>query len=402
MTRAQERLIVSGVAPRREVARRDRAGGAADRLDRARAVPAIDAGRPGASRSASVAWTTPARRASCASARRSSTPAPSARRCAGRRARAGAPRTAAAQPAGARRTRGALGSPPRGPPPTLSYSALAPGRALRLPLLPRARARPAARARAAAAAGRRGAAPAGGSTLMMRGSLVHGLLEELDLATGGPCGGRRRRRRAPGPGARGRRTARPGARRPRRPTTSTRSSRSSRAAAARAPGRGATRVQREDGVRVPARRRRRPLSTASSTSSPRRPTAARSSSTTSPTAWSREPTPRRYVERDYAVQRLLYALAALRAGAPRVEVVHALLERPAEPVTATYTAADVPTLERDLLDLAAGPLGGDYRVSRDAAPRAVRDCPGRRAHVLVAGGDDPARAARRFVAEAMK
>ena len=36
------------------------------------------------------------------------------------------------------------------------------------------------------------------------------------------------------------------------------------------------------------------------------------------------------VERDYGVQRLLYALAVLRAGAPRVEVVHWFLERPQE------------------------------------------------------------------------
>ena len=46
------------------------------------------------------------------------------------------------------------------------------------------------------------------------------------------------------------------------------------------------------------------------------------------------------VERDYGVQRLLYALAVLRDGAPRVEVVHWFLERPEEWVGARYAAAD--------------------------------------------------------------
>ena len=44
------------------------------------------------------------------------------------------------------------------------------------------------------------------------------------------------------------------------------------------------------------------------------------------------------VERDYATQRVVYALAALRDGAPRVEVAYCFLERPAEPVTRSFTA----------------------------------------------------------------
>ena len=43
--------------------------------------------------------------------------------------------------------------------------------------------------------------------------------------------------------------------------------------------------------------------------------------------------PHDVVERDYATQRVVYALAALRDGAPRVEVAYCFLERPAEPVT---------------------------------------------------------------------
>jgi len=53
-------------------------------------------------------------------------------------------------------------------------------------------------------------------------------------------------------------------------------------------------------------------------------------------------------ERSYGVQRRLYALAALRAGAPEVEVVHHYLERAGEPAVAHYVAADADSIERDL------------------------------------------------------
>ena len=45
------------------------------------------------------------------------------------------------------------------------------------------------------------------------------------------------------------------------------------------------------------------------------------------------------------VQRLLYALAALREGALTVEVAHWFLERPAEPAVARFTLAERPALE---------------------------------------------------------
>ena len=44
------------------------------------------------------------------------------------------------------------------------------------------------------------------------------------------------------------------------------------------------------------------------------------------------------VEADYGVQRRIYALAALRAGAPAVEVAHLFLERPAEPAVVALRA----------------------------------------------------------------
>jgi ATP-dependent helicase/nuclease subunit A len=56
------------------------------------------------------------------------------------------------------------------------------------------------------------------------------------------------------------------------------------------------------------------------------------------------------VERDYAIQRLLYALAVLRDGAASVEVVHWFLQRPHEPVAAGYTTADLGALERRLAE----------------------------------------------------
>jgi ATP-dependent helicase/nuclease subunit A len=54
------------------------------------------------------------------------------------------------------------------------------------------------------------------------------------------------------------------------------------------------------------------------------------------------------VEREYAIQRLLYALAVLRAGAASVEIVHWFLERPEEWASARYAAGERGELERQL------------------------------------------------------
>jgi ATP-dependent helicase/nuclease subunit A len=87
--------------------------------------------------------------------------------------------------------------------------------------------------------------------------------------------------------------------------------------------------------------------------------------------------PEERVERSYRIQRLIYALAALRAGAETVEVVHCFLERPDEPVTATYAGADVPALEERLQRLAAGALAGDFAVSASPHRELCTGCPGR-------------------------
>ena len=84
------------------------------------------------------------------------------------------------------------------------------------------------------------------------------------------------------------------------------------------------------------------------------------------------------VERAYGVQRRIYALAALRAGAPAVEVVHLFLEAgDAGAVSARYVAADAAALQAELAERASGLLAGEYPVT--AAPHAAlcATCPGR-------------------------
>ena len=89
--------------------------------------------------------------------------------------------------------------------------------------------------------------------------------------------------------------------------------------------------------------------------------------------------PAEVVERDYATQRIVYALAALRDGAPRVEVAYCFLERPAEPVAATFAAADEPALTERLAGLARGVLDGRYEVTPEPHRDLCGDCPGRSA-----------------------
>jgi ATP-dependent exoDNAse (exonuclease V) beta subunit len=73
--------------------------------------------------------------------------------------------------------------------------------------------------------------------------------------------------------------------------------------------------------------------------------------------------PAAIVGRAYGTQRLVYALAALRAGAAAVEVVHCFLERPGEPVAVTFASSDMERLERELEALAEGVVNGRFEVS---------------------------------------
>jgi ATP-dependent helicase/nuclease subunit A len=84
-------------------------------------------------------------------------------------------------------------------------------------------------------------------------------------------------------------------------------------------------------------------------------------------------------EEKYGTQRLIYALAALRSGAPSAEVVHVFLERPAEPVSASYVAGDLPRLEQELLALAEGVIQGRFEPTGEPHRELCATCPGRAA-----------------------
>jgi ATP-dependent helicase/nuclease subunit A len=89
--------------------------------------------------------------------------------------------------------------------------------------------------------------------------------------------------------------------------------------------------------------------------------------------------PAAIVERDYAAQQAVYALAALKDGASRVDVAHCFLERPDRPVTVSHTAADASALAERVLALARGMLEERYPVT-DAPHRDLcAECPGRKA-----------------------
>jgi ATP-dependent exoDNAse (exonuclease V) beta subunit len=87
--------------------------------------------------------------------------------------------------------------------------------------------------------------------------------------------------------------------------------------------------------------------------------------------------PEAVVEHGYGVQRRLYALAALRAGAPRVEVAHLFLERPDQPAVARYDAAEADELEAQLALEAADVLSGRFAVAELPHRDLCATCPGR-------------------------
>jgi hypothetical protein len=90
-----------------------------------------------------------------------------------------------------------------------------------------------------------------------------------------------------------------------------------------------------------------------------------------------EQDPETLVARDYAVQRLLYALAVLRQGALVVEVVHWFLARPLAPAVARYTLAERPTLEEELARRLAEDWSDPYAVSTRPHRGLCLTCPGR-------------------------
>jgi hypothetical protein len=74
-----------------------------------------------------------------------------------------------------------------------------------------------------------------------------------------------------------------------------------------------------------------------------------------------EAEPPELVERDYRLQRLVYALAGLRCGAAEVEVVYQFLERPNDLVTVCYKAEEAPALEAELSRAIGEINAGEFR-----------------------------------------
>jgi CRISPR/Cas system-associated exonuclease Cas4 (RecB family) len=111
-----------------------------------------------------------------------------------------------------------------------------------------------------------------------------------------------------------------------------------------------------------------------------------------------EASPGEIVEREYRVQRLVYALAALRAGIDVVEVAFVFLERPEDVVAAEMSREDVTGLEVELSAAIAAVQAGDFRPTPSewacaGCPALDRICAGPR---LSSGGPtmlDPALAA---------
>ena len=83
--------------------------------------------------------------------------------------------------------------------------------------------------------------------------------------------------------------------------------------------------------------------------------------------------PHEIVARDYRLQRLVYALACFRAGAEEVEVVYHFLERPDAVVTDCYKLDDFPALEAELSEAIARIQANDFRPTPDEFVCA--DCP---------------------------
>jgi ATP-dependent helicase/nuclease subunit A len=91
------------------------------------------------------------------------------------------------------------------------------------------------------------------------------------------------------------------------------------------------------------------------------------------TNWLEEETPSEVVERDYRLQRLVYALACFRAGAHEVEVVYQFLEQPDDLVTTCYKVEEAPALEEELSTAIAAINAGDFRPT--PSEFACADCP---------------------------
>ena len=83
------------------------------------------------------------------------------------------------------------------------------------------------------------------------------------------------------------------------------------------------------------------------------------------------------VDAQYSIQRLIYALAALRSGAPAVEVAYCFLEQPEAPARREWSAGDAAELERELLELAGGVIEGRFEPAAEPHLHLCAQCAGR-------------------------
>ena len=105
-----------------------------------------------------------------------------------------------------------------------------------------------------------------------------------------------------------------------------------------------------------------------------------------------ESSPEEIVETEYRLQRLVYALACFRAGAEEVEVVYQFLERPDGVAATTFVRDEVPALEAELSAGIARIHAGDFRPTPSefacaSCPALDLVCAGPRLH---RGGDPEA------------
>jgi ATP-dependent helicase/nuclease subunit A len=83
------------------------------------------------------------------------------------------------------------------------------------------------------------------------------------------------------------------------------------------------------------------------------------------------------VQRDYGFQRLLYALAAIEDGAPRVQIVHWFLERPREWVAASFDSRERQGLREQLLERLALMRAKGFAVTQAPHRGICLTCPAR-------------------------
>jgi ATP-dependent exoDNAse (exonuclease V) beta subunit len=85
----------------------------------------------------------------------------------------------------------------------------------------------------------------------------------------------------------------------------------------------------------------------------------------------------RLVERDYSIQRLLYALAAIEDGIERVEVAHWFLEQPGAWVSARFAASERSYLHEQLQSRIADARAEGFAVTKSPHRALCLTCPGR-------------------------